>query len=447
MVSLDFDPRGWVYGSGWPISESDLATYYRRAIPALGLAEFDYDAASWDRRIASPRARLVPLRSDRITTEVRQYSPLGGFGEFCRARLEAATNVQCLLHANMTAIDTNDDATAVEGVRVATLSGGRFRIVPRILVLAMGGIENARMLLLPQPGAPRGLGNAHDRVGRFFMDHPSFRSGLLAKAPSAPSLDLYDSTYSYHSPAFAADGVSVTMSFSLSRAVQEEEELLRTEMFFYTTFAGEENPGREALRRFVGRTPGVRHSTRGDFATFLRYAPQVATGLMARRLNRLARKMHLFTIVEPEPSPESRVTLVEERDALGVNRAQVSPVLTPRVERSLERAHELLADALRENGVGSLVFDGEQRLDWCCHHMGTTRMSIDAKDGVVDTDGRVHDLANLYVAGSSVFPTAGGDVPTYTIVALAIRLADHLKARLGAAAQRDVGAASGVSRA
>jgi len=434
MTSEDFDPRSWVSDSGWPISEDDLAPYYRRAIPALGLGEYDYDAESWDRRIGSPRARLLPLGTDRLTNQIRQYSPLGRFGDVCRASLEVSTDVRCYLHANLVGLDTNDAATSVEALRVATLTGRRLRVVARILVLAMGGIENARMLLLPQPGAPQGLGNAHDLVGRYFMDHPSFRWGELKKASTAPPLDLYDSTYSYHSPELASDGVSVAMSFSLTRETQEAEELLRTEMFLYTTFAGEDNPGRDALRRFVGRTPGARHSTGRDLATFLRHAPQVATGLVARRLNRLARKMHLFTIVEPEPDRESRVTLTGERDPLGVNRTQLTVRLTPRVERSLVRAHELLADELRESGVGRLEFDGDRRLDWCCHHMGTTRMSLDARHGVVNTDGRVHDVENLYVAGSSVFPTAGNDVPTYTIVALAIRLADHLKARLGTSA-------------
>jgi choline dehydrogenase-like flavoprotein len=445
MTSEDFEPRAWLQGSGWPISEDDLAPYYRRASRALGLGEVDYDAVSWDRRIGNPRAGVLPLQSNRLSNEIRQYSPLGRFGELGRSTLETATNIRCLLHANLVGIETDASATVVEAVRVATLSGRQFRVRPRILVLAMGGIENARILLLPNPGAPQGMGNAYDLVGRYFMDHPSFRSGLFTKAPSAPSLDLYDSTYSYHSPEYASDGVSVAMSLSLARPVQEEEELLRSEMFLYTTFAGEDNPGREALRRFVGRTPGARRSTRQDLATFIRYAPQVATGIVARRLDRLARKTHLFTIVEPEPNPESRVTLTEERDPLGLNRARLNVLLTPRVERTLGRAQQILADELQQMGAGSLDFDGDRQLDWCCHHMGTTRMSLDARHGVVNTDSRLHDVQNLYVAGSSVFPTAGSDVPTYTIVALAIRLADHLKTRLEASQVRLTGATSSVS--
>ena len=64
---------------------------------------------------------------------------------------------------------------------------------------------------------------------------------------------------------------------------------------------------------------------------------------------------------------------------------------------------------------------------WTWHHMGTTRMHRDPDQGVVDPDCRVHDLSNLFIAGSSVFPTAGRNVPTLTLVALAIRLGDHLK--------------------
>ena len=429
----DFEPRAWVNGSGWPLSYDDLLPYYRRAGSILRLGPVDYDPASWELRIGHPRARLLRFQSNRVSNEIMQFSPAASFGDLYRSRLGAARNIRCFLHANLVAIETDPSTTVVEGLRVATLTLREFRVVPRIVVLAMGGIENARMLLLPNPGAPAGLGNPYGLVGRYFMEHPSFRSGLLTKAPSAPSLELYDATYSYRNPQFASGGVPVGAFFSLTHATQEQEGLLRNRMLLFTTFVGEGTPGTDALRRLLGRLPypASGRNTGQDLTAFLRHAPQVGVGAIARRfrLSQLARRTHLYTIVEPEPTPNSRVTLSSERDALGVNRTRLHWQLSSRVNRTLVRAQRILADELDQIGAGNLQFENEsvpvQRF-WTNHHIGTTRMATDAKRGVVDPNCRVHGMQNLYVAGSSVFPTAGCDMPTYTIVALAIRLADHV---------------------
>jgi choline dehydrogenase-like flavoprotein len=427
----DFEPRAWVHGSGWPIAYDDVMPYYERAGTLLRLGRVDYDPDSWERLVGHPRARLLRLDADRVTNEIRQFGPVESLGSLYRDELGRAATVRCLLHANLVGIDTDAAAGRVERVRIATLTGRRFHVVPRVLVLAMGGIENARALLMPQPGAPSGLGNANGLVGRYFMEHPSYRSGVLVRADGAPALDFYDTTYSYRNDRFAAEGVSVASAFSLAPAVQEAEELMQGRMILYTTFAGEDTAGRDALRRLVGRHRGARRHRGRDVATFLRHAPSVATGVVARKARRLARRTHLFTIVEPEPDPESRVTLARDRDALGVNRVRLTLRLTSRVERTLVRAQRTLADELERAGVGTIEQNGARQLDWCCHHIGTTRMSTDERHGVVNPDGRLHGVENLYVAGSSVFPTAGNDMPTYTIVALAIRLADHLRLRLG----------------
>jgi choline dehydrogenase-like flavoprotein len=430
----DFEPRAWVNASGWPISYDDLAPYYRRASATLRLGPVDYGATSWEHRIGHPRARLLSFHSNRVSNEILQFSPPARFGELYRSTLTSTNHVRCFLRANLIGIETDPNASVVKSVCVATLTGRRFRVFPRILVLAMGGIENARVLLLPNPGAPQGVGNTYDLVGRYFMEHPSFQSGLFRKAPSTPSLEFYDYAYNWFNSEFSSGGVSVAAFFSLTPATQKDEELLRNRMGFYTTFAGEENHGRDALRRLLGRPRGARPKRRTgrDLVDFIHHSPQVAIGVVARRyrLNRLARKTHLFTIVEPEPNPDSRVTLSEERDSLGVNRARLTWRLTPLVERTLVRAQRILADELEATGAGNLEFETTPGFRWCNHHIGTTRMSTDARQGVVNADCRVHGVRNLYVAGSSVFPTAGSDMPTYTIVALAIRLADHLRTRL-----------------
>jgi choline dehydrogenase-like flavoprotein len=142
----------------------------------------------------------------------------------------------------------------------------------------------------------------------------------------------------------------------------------------------------------------------------------------------------IFFRTQQTPNPESRVTLADAVDALGMPRARLDWRLSEQDLRTIERGHELLGQELGRAGLGRLFFPGaESGRAWVRdvfggnHHMGTTRMHPEPRRGVVDASCRVHSLSNLYVAGSSVFPTSGYANPTLTIVALALRLADHVK--------------------
>jgi choline dehydrogenase-like flavoprotein len=149
----------------------------------------------------------------------------------------------------------------------------------------------------------------------------------------------------------------------------------------------------------------------------------------------------MWCSAEAAPNPDSRVFLADERDALGLPRLALDWRLSELDKRTLQVGYQAVALELGRTGLGRLQIDEWLTADlttWTAaldaghHHMGTTRMSADPAQGVVDADGRVHGMANLYVAGSSVFPTRGSANPTLTIVALALRLAEHLEQRLAA---------------
>jgi choline dehydrogenase-like flavoprotein len=137
--------------------------------------------------------------------------------------------------------------------------------------------------------------------------------------------------------------------------------------------------------------------------------------------------------LEPVPSAENRVTLTQERDALGLAKLRLTWRPTRTERDALTNNLSALARSFGAWGgaVKILVPEGTDWVDdeigWGNHHMGTTRMAQDPKQGVVDANGRVHGIGNLLVAGSSVFPSCGAVNPTYTIVALALRMADHIK--------------------
>jgi choline dehydrogenase-like flavoprotein len=237
------------------------------------------------------------------------------------------------------------------------------------------------------------------------------------------------------------------LGFALAEGVLRQERLNGCSVYFIRRLHSETateyfSPGGRSLahlRDFLtDKVPDkqlashLKHLARGYREVGITLARRAADLVRPRRC------LALRIIPEATPNPDSRVTLAAARDELGMPRVRVDWRLNPDDRRGLERLRAALATAVRERNLGTLVDDpSEDATGWPVsmmggkHHIGTTRMHAEAKQGVVDPDCRVHGLANLYVAGSSVFPTSGYANPTLTIVALALRLADHLKARLG----------------
>ena len=138
--------------------------------------------------------------------------------------------------------------------------------------------------------------------------------------------------------------------------------------------------------------------------------------------------------MEMEPRAENRVTLSSTKDAYGEPLPHVHHECSELDRRSLIELHRVLGQEVAALGFGNLESNLADEQRWpidhdASHHMGTTRMGSDPKSSVVDPDCKVHGVENLYMAGASVFPTSGCANPTLTIVALAIRLAGHLKSR------------------
>lgn len=408
---IDFTARPWVPGSGWPFDRAHLDPWYRRALEVIGLAPFD-DAAL----VAS--SGRPPLLADgaRVSTRFFYLQPTR-FGAVHRARLAAAPNVRVLLHANALGIRLGGGETLVRQLEAATLGGSRFTVSARWFVLATGGIENARLLLLSGDAPERSLGNDHDLVGRYFSDHPHLEAGTALLFRSESSLTLYDLEWD---PRFGHTRLGV---LGLAEEVQREHELL--------------NCSFELLPAGPTAQP-VLSAQLGAVASLLDHPTAGPPGAPAREPADWS-LMTLLVRAGQTPNPDSRVTLGEERDALGQRRVKLDWRLLPGDRRRIRRAVKVLGLELGRQGVGRVHLAGTRgtgRPSWRGayggnHHIGTTRMHSDPRQGVVDVDCRVHGTDNLFVAGSSVFPTSGFANPTLTLVALAIRLADHLKAQLG----------------
>jgi len=448
LDEIDFEDRPWMPHSGWPFTKKELDPYYERAQKACHLGPFEYDFAYWEDALGQLQYRQLPFLGNQLVTHLWQIIPPTylRFGEAYKAELEQAKNISTYLHANVVEIETNDTAQTVTRLRVANLEGKKFSVSAKVFILAVGGIENPRLLLVSNKVQSNGLGNQHDLVGRFFMEHPYLISGKV---------ELSNSAALYTQNSVQVNSVFMGAALGLSKAVQEREQILN----FSTRLLAMREEWLDALNRLRFRNqqttvhkafPSLHegHGLRGE-APVLKDLGTVITNLdrvAARAYKKLFNKKSLCSgeakfcdthlIAEQAPNPDSRVTLSRERDRLGLNRVQLDWRLSPIDKYTIERSQQLIAAEFERSGLGQLQIElSDDDTSWqsirgSYHHMGTTRMDTNPRQGVVNEHCQVHGISNLYVAGSSVFPTSGLSNPTLTIVALAIRLADRIKARM-----------------
>ncbi len=419
---VDFEVRPQLERSGWPITRADLDPWYQRAHPVLGLGPYRFDWQYW----AEQQGMGEPLiDTPLVATGVYQIRDTR-FGPEYRGELDAADDVAVYLEA--TAVDLRLTGDRVSEVRAKTLGGVQLSVEPRVVVVALGGIENARMLLACQGDRPAGLGNEHDLVGRHFCEHFAVPIGIAEVGEDPAAL----------SALFEAD-------------LGAQEGTLRIK-------------GDVALTSEAIRSRGLLSlGCQVVVGAYAEERPRVISGLGISEVAAVAgavgaqpprSSIYFLATAEQELNPASQVRLGRDTDPLGMPRVELDWQFTDRDRSSILDGMALLGEELARTGIGRLqVTPGSLRFESTdgirpyvgglavdaaaadpegfelglgFHHMCTTRMAADPTEGVVDPDLRMHSVDNVYVAGSSVFGTAGASTPTYTIVALTLRLADHL---------------------
>lgn len=412
----DFLPHSWVSESGWPIRRADLDPYYPEAMSILDIP---------------PRMHAVPIEQLAEDTEHQPYllgrdnadfEPLvwlqsapTRMNQKYRGEIGDSSQIRCLLHANVTELVVDEGGSRVTSVKVRTLAGRTFTVVAKVYALCAGGLENARLLLLSDSVVKGGIGNRHELVGRYLMEHVSVPPPWLAMLPPGGTGRFQEEALCERSRAGRLPGVKSDMfGFATRFSLRREHQLLACSI--NVLGAPETNPDSapQAIRDLLA-TPGTT-STPGAAAQPLRV-------------------YGMFVLAEQAPNRDSRVSLGTELDALGQRKLVLDLKFTDQDQRSVRTSLDFFARALGALGRGRVglreldpAFCGGQA--FCSgggHDMGTTRMADDPQHGVTDRYGRVHDIENLFVAGSSLFPTGGFANPTLTIVALTLRLADRLK--------------------
>ncbi len=439
LDTIDFERRDWVPYSGWPFTRTDLDPYYIRAEELWGIPSNAYDGGAWE----DEQNRCLRLPAEEVITRMYKIRPFEPFLTAARKMINARSDIDCLLRATVTDLVPAQGSDRIEHLCVLTSNRKQVQIRARVFVLAAGGIENARLLLLSNRVFPAGIGNSRDLVGRFFMDHPLYY--FCEWVPPSPAffflLGLYDLR--------AVHGQYLLGRLTLPEAVLRENRLLNLSGVLWPRPKGYRSKGIEAARqmRILARQKEFRRSLAlaphacvncGDILAYAWRQFRTPKQAFPRFWSRLPNAGKRFGSMEPEffleqpPDPSNRVSLSTQLDGFGCQKTLVTWRMGEQTRDSAHRAGALLTKSFERAGLGRFVPLQHPRVHsgGGHHHMGTTRMHNSPAAGVVDANCRVHETSNLFVAGSSVFCTGGYANPTLTITALAIRLADHLKKEL-----------------
>jgi choline dehydrogenase-like flavoprotein len=443
-----------------------LAPFIDRAADILNLGPNCYDEKLWDLiGISPPQPRLD---SERLRSFFWQFArdridqlDIMRFGrEFATLR---ADNVRVLVNATARQIELTPDGASFRGLDIATIEGIGSKVRAKMAVLAASGIENPRLLLASNTIHSAGIGNSHDLVGRFLMDHPGARVARFAASDVGPIMRRFG----FYGVRHNSRTHMYMHGLAVSPELQEREGLLNSAVYFMPE-RSPDDPW-DALKRLIRRksqspltdvlalvagtgllakgigmkaltshvTPSILKKIIVD--TVIRYRPNLAAEeFQSRGLPHKLTGLWIDAITEQRPNPDSRVTLSDRTDRLGVRLAKVNWRINDDERHTLVRVAELTRDAFSRAGLAKPILEpwvAEKRfadgiiIDMA-HTLGTTRMSDNPRSGVVDENCQVYGVRGLYIAGGSVFPTSGHANPTLMILAFAIRLADMIKSQL-----------------
>lgn len=440
LDEIDFEKRDWLPYSGWPFAKAHLDPFYARAHQVCQIGAYDYNVEAWEDR----RAVRLPFKSDRVITSMSQYGGRSPFTTQYPNQLKQTPNITTILYATAIELVTDETNQTVTRVRIAVSPQQQIWLSAKIFIVATGGMENARILLASNQQQSAGLGNQHDLVGRFFMDRPILRGTLLPdRHQLLEQTALYD--------IYRTQGVPVMARVQLTEDLMRREHLLNNGAQLFPRPLPHQREATLAVRSLMSsirdRQPLqdglklLRVALRGSdyilaagFWAAIRQLPTLRRGDWSYLPSEKRRfsQFEVFSQIEQAPDPNNRVKLSTQIDRLGQPQVELHWRLNDIDIQNAHRIQKIWAEEFDRAGLGELQF-ADNRKDWQIekpamhHHIGATRMHIDPKQGVVDANCQVHNMSNLFIAGSSVFPTSGYANPTLTIVALAIRLADHIK--------------------
>jgi choline dehydrogenase-like flavoprotein len=433
LADYEMAPRAAVIGSGWPIPPAALKPYFNRLDAMLGLKQTSFEADGF--RAAGRKTPVI--ESDILSVRFSKWLPWRkrNIGRFFRPELEKNPEVTVLYHANAVELLCGGPDDTITGVRLRSYDGHEQILQARKFVVALGTIETVRLLLASRAHRPKGIGNRRDLLGRYFMDHVVLRAGYITTDRRKELLQAIR-------PFFIGD-ILHTPRFELPPRAQAEEACLCG--YAQITFQAAPDSAFAKLRGMFHdyQKEGLRVLSKSPYWALLRETPDLLAGFLARTVLGLrpipARSTpSVFLFSEQPPRNDSRLSLAGGQDALGMPKLKMNWRIGEEERKTMTVAGQRFEALLRQNQLGSVTWFEEDfdaagarlaRMEDQYHHLGGARMGASENEGVVDTNCRVFGTENLYLASGAVFPNSGCSNPTFTIMALALRLAEHLVRR------------------
>jgi len=458
LQDIDFEKRDWVPHSGWPIAADEISPWLGPAANFLeaGQAEFEQTTLRTDIEL------IRGFKSADIAIAVERFSPPTNVGRKYYKDVCRASGLTVVTHATCLELIPNTDNNSISSLRCCGPDGRIFSAQGRFYVAAAGGLETTRLLLASTANNLSGVGNKHGLVGRYYMCHIEGTFGQLELWPANRPVHWgFERTI---------DGIYARRKLQLTADVQRKERVCNSMWRLHHPIPGNPSHGLAVLslmylvkqfiipeyRRKLGMVDRAQlaHSKRGPnhYIAHLRNLVSDLPGLSSFTANWIIHRYLKYRRIpfvvlpsregkypldfnaEQTPNWHSRVYLGKERDRFGVPRLIVDWQMADDDIKSAVKAFAILKSSFEQSGVGTVNYDPATFIDVVReavplggHHIGTARMATDPKQGVVDGNCKVHGMNNLYIAGSAVFPTSGHANPTLTIVALAMRLAAHIR--------------------
>lgn len=386
---VDFEQRNYFGLPGWPITREDVLQYLDAACNVLDIS-----------REAFQSSQALKWKGENFRLSESAASPPTRFGEKYFQELKNSSNIDVYINANLTNINLNKNFDEVNSFEIQNYNHNKYSFSAKNYVLALGTIENARLLLNCDKQIPNGIGNQNGMVGRCFMEHFNVEFGRFVADDSIT---------------WQLGGIQLNPNENIIRKLQIGNAVL--------AFDRHSTPisyGRLKILKQAAREAVCKFETLTDLSRNILDFDCPGDGVIT-------------SLIEQTPNLKSRVTLGSDKDMFGMRRvkldwqANAADYKTIRT-LGLQVAKEMARYGSARVQLKDFIVDPTKEIivGQHAHQMGTTRMSDDPKFGVVNKNLQIHGFKNIFVAGSSVFPTGGGANPTLTVVMLSERLGQHL---------------------
>ena len=399
--SDEFDKKSYVPLSGWPISYDDLKVYYKQAAEMLGISYEKFYNKDLLGNTFKEKSFIEFIRDNSfLTHEVYQFSNTKNrdFAEKYKTEFKASKNTDIIFHSTATKLNLVNKGNDVDSISIANLDGNNATIKAKIFVLACGALENPRILLASNKYNKNGIGNKSGFVGSCFMSHPGIdKVAEVYKTDNKSCIDKNFTNKNYK------------VAFTTSSNKRSESKILRHNLSLKDKLSFKD--------KLINK----------KFSFF-----NIKCG---RNKQKITQNWNLSVGLEQPPRISNNLKLHDTKDALGMPKIDMFWDSLSKIEKdTVLKSVKIMARELGILGTGKIKFkkeflNGKSYIfdDPINHHIGTTRMSDNPQTGVVDKNCKVFGLSNLYISSSSVFTTSSIVNPTYTIIALSLRLGEYLK--------------------